>query len=53
MTTRMCRAHVRMLTLSKGRQVILEILDTAGTEQFSKLSSHPGTMTRFLVLTVS
>jgi len=27
---------IKALTLLKGRQVVLEILDTAGTEQFSK-----------------
>jgi hypothetical protein len=27
-----------LLTMFKGRQVVLEILDTAGTEQFSELT---------------
>jgi len=30
------RMLANLLTIVKGRQVVLEILDTAGTEQFSE-----------------
>jgi hypothetical protein len=30
--------QINLLTIFKGRQVVLEILDTAGTEQFSELT---------------